>query len=104
MAWHFVYSMNNSRNFDRKAPDKIFIHPVVTIANDGRQLKGYTYTYECGDSEEENDVVYIRKDLLLEWAGAMKILCEEHPAHEHGNWHDGNANAYGKLIYKLNSL
>lgn len=51
-----------------------------------------------------DDVVYIRKDLLLEWADAMKILCEEHPACEYGNWHDGNANAYGKLISKLNSL
>lgn len=86
-----------------KAPDKIYLH-------------GYSFDDEpCKAWEREPKVKgmrgypaqhaeYIRKDLLLEWAKAMKILCEEHPACEHGNWHDGNANAYGKLIYKLNSL
>lgn len=77
-----------------KAPNKLYVS----------QLIYETWQFQTPDPDDETQVEYIRKDLLLEWAEAMKILCEEHPACEHGNWNDGNANAYGKLINKLNSL
>lgn len=63
----FAASTNNSRNFDMKAPDKIYLH-------------GYDFDDEpCKNWEIEPKVKgmrgypakhaeYIRKDLLLEWA------------------------------------
>ena len=68
-----------------KAPDKIYLTSLFVEA--------------CGEilskRAKENDVVYIRKDFLLEWAKEQSASCDGSVAMKR---------AYDKLIEKLNSL
>ena len=51
-----------------KAPDKIYITPVDEITADGKTLHGFSSTYSFGRSKYEDEVEYIRKEALTEWA------------------------------------
>lgn len=51
--------MNNSRNFNMKAPDKIFAGTVT-------EGIGISKAWRCYPEHLENPIEYVRKDALLE--------------------------------------
>lgn len=68
-----------------KAPQTIYLTPLL-VEGCGKSLSKRV---------TENDVVYIRKDFLLEWAKEQSASCDGAVAMKR---------AYDKLIDKLNSL
>ena len=81
----FRTSTNNSKNFDMKAPDKIYVsRPICN---------------QCGTViSEDKPVEYLRNDTLMQWLES-KIY-----EHNEDRFDDGFNAALGQVIDKINSL
>jgi hypothetical protein len=77
-----------------KAPDKIYI---VHDKETGGMFVNY-------DKKDTNNIEYINKDLLLEWAKDMEKRAEYKFDDESGDMFWGYEVAIGEVIEKLESL
>ena len=78
-----------------KIPDKIYIEIRHPFRNEFTEMVGFE---NKGNSE---DIEYIRKDALLEWAKGLKERWEEPPMSKHS---PGCVYMLEQLIDKLNSM
>ena len=86
-----------------KAPDKIYLTPVNTITVNGTRLEGLSCVYSIGDREYENEIEYIRKDALLEWAKERREAVAKEVVIREGVRLGADA-AFEELIDKLNEM
>ena len=81
-----------------KAPDKIYIEVRHPFGNEFIEMLGFE---SRGNSD---DIEYIRKDLLLEWAKAEIELSKRVECVSEKSYEEGRQQVAQNLIYKLNSM
>ena len=84
----------DNKNRIMKAPDKLYVS----------QLIYETWQYQTPDPDDETQVEYIRKDLLLEWAKAEIELSKRVECVSEKSYEEGRQRVAQNLIDKLNSM
>jgi len=83
-----------------KAPDKIY---VETGGYDKRRDSVVGYAFDSYSESQPNEIEYIRKDAILEWAKEYKKAIEVN-GDENDAYTRGEYSAINSLIDKINSL